>query len=164
MYQGVKEKNGLCRQLIKGKGLNKADVCYMGDDLPDIAAFHECGLSIAVSDAAGEVCASADLITKKGLVNTDFADVESVLKRRGSAMLGIGWGKGSNKAEEAAKNALNSKFLENSVAGCKQRGHFSHTRLSCLRCQGCDLGELTDRSICQGSYSGLDVISSGNKI
>ncbi|OPX38961.1 MAG: phenylphosphate carboxylase subunit delta [Desulfobacteraceae bacterium 4484_190.1] len=65
VYQGVKEKNGLCRQLIKGKGLNKADVCYMGDDLPDIAAFHECGLSIAVSDAAGEVCASADLITKK---------------------------------------------------------------------------------------------------
>ena len=65
VYQGVKEKNGLCRQLIKGKALNKEDVCYMGDDLPDIAAFHECGLSIAVSDAAGEVCTSADLITKK---------------------------------------------------------------------------------------------------
>lgn len=55
------------------------------------------------------------LITKPGMINLDFADVASVLKIKGSAMLGIGLGKGEKRAEEAIRNALNSKILEDPV-------------------------------------------------
>lgn len=114
---------GSTKQKIANSGLNKLKpyvdtlikisndkLLEDNDDIPIRQAFAKAD-DILYQGITG----ISDLITKKGLVNTDFADVESVLKRRGSAMLGIGWGKGSNKAEEAAKNALNSKFLENSV-------------------------------------------------
>jgi cell division protein FtsZ len=57
----------------------------------------------------------SDLITKPGMINLDFADVASVLKIKGSAMLGIGVAKGERRSEEAIKNALNSKLLEDQV-------------------------------------------------
>ncbi|MDO7977150.1 cell division protein FtsZ [Oceanotoga sp. DSM 15011] len=57
----------------------------------------------------------SDLITKPGMINLDFADVASVLKIKGSAMLGIGLAKGERRAEDAIKNALNSKLLEDQV-------------------------------------------------
>jgi cell division protein FtsZ len=57
----------------------------------------------------------SDLITKPGLVNVDFADVAAVLRVKGSAMLGIGIAKGKNRAEEAVKMALNSRFLEDQI-------------------------------------------------
>ncbi|BBE31929.1 cell division protein FtsZ [Tepiditoga spiralis] len=60
----------------------------------------------------------SNLITKPGLINVDFADVKSVLKGKGSAMLGIGYGKGENKAEEAVRKALESKILDNPVKNC----------------------------------------------
>jgi len=57
----------------------------------------------------------SDLITKPGLINVDFADVASVLRIKGSAMLGIGIAEGPNRAEEAVRNALNSNLLEDKV-------------------------------------------------
>jgi len=64
VYQGVDDKMALCRQLIEEKGLQKDQVCSMGDDLPDLAMFNESGLRIAVADAAKEVRGAADLITR----------------------------------------------------------------------------------------------------
>ena len=63
-YQGVKEKESLCRELIQRKRLNKEQVCCMGDDLPDLPMFSQAGISIAVADACPEVRAAASFVTK----------------------------------------------------------------------------------------------------
>ncbi len=55
----------------------------------------------------------SDIITKPGLVNRDFNDVESVMKGQGDAILGVGLGEGENRAVEAATAAINNKLLEN---------------------------------------------------
>ncbi|UCG51884.1 MAG: cell division protein FtsZ [Candidatus Latescibacterota bacterium] len=60
----------------------------------------------------------SDLITETGVVNLDFADVKSVMRNGGDAIMGTGVGTGENGAEEAAKIAINSPLLDNvSVKG-----------------------------------------------
>lgn len=59
------------------------------------------------------------LITTHGLINTDFADVKSVMKDAGSALMGIGFGSGENRAVEAATAAIDSPLLEESISGAK---------------------------------------------
>ncbi|MDR2177841.1 MAG: cell division protein FtsZ [Treponema sp.] len=54
----------------------------------------------------------SDLITQPGLVNIDFADVESTIKNQGDALLGIGVGTGENRATEAARKAIDNPLLE----------------------------------------------------
>jgi cell division protein FtsZ len=54
----------------------------------------------------------SDLITKTGLINTDFADVESTMKGQGDAHLGIGIGSGDNRAVDAANSAIDNPLLE----------------------------------------------------
>lgn len=61
----------------------------------------------------------SELITKRGYINLDFADVESVMRNAGVAMLGIGIGKGTNRAAEAAKRAMTSKLMEQPVENAK---------------------------------------------
>ena len=61
----------------------------------------------------------ADLITLHGLINVDFADVKSIMKEAGTALMGIGYGAGENRATEAAKAATESPLLEQSVKGAK---------------------------------------------
>jgi len=61
----------------------------------------------------------ADLITVHGLINVDFADVRSVMKDAGSALMGIGYGTGENRASEAARQAIDSPLLEQSIDGAK---------------------------------------------
>jgi cell division protein FtsZ len=60
-----------------------------------------------------------DLIAIPAFINLDFADVSSVMKDRGAALIGIGMSDGDNKAEEAAKRAISSPLLDVSVAGAK---------------------------------------------
>jgi len=59
----------------------------------------------------------SDLIAVAGLVNLDFADVKAVMKDRGNALIGIGVGSGSDRAVEAAKQAVSSPLLETSING-----------------------------------------------
>ncbi|MDD2917313.1 MAG: cell division protein FtsZ [Candidatus Gracilibacteria bacterium] len=59
----------------------------------------------------------SDLITLPGLINVDFADVKSVMDNAGSALMGIGYGSGENRAAEAARAAIDSPLLELSIAG-----------------------------------------------
>lgn len=59
----------------------------------------------------------ADLITKPGIVNVDFADVRAIMSNSGSALMGIGIASGDNRAEEAAKAAVNSPLLDLSIDG-----------------------------------------------
>jgi len=59
----------------------------------------------------------ADLIVLPGLINVDFADVRTIMKNAGSALMGIGIGTGYNRAEEAAKAAIFSPLLDESIDG-----------------------------------------------
>lgn len=61
----------------------------------------------------------SDLITHPGLINVDFADVRSVMASAGSALMGIGYGSGENRAIEAARSAIESPLLELSINGAK---------------------------------------------
>ncbi len=61
----------------------------------------------------------ADLITVHGMINVDFADVKAVMENSGSALMGIGYGTGENRAIEAAKAAIESPLLELSIDGAK---------------------------------------------
>jgi len=54
----------------------------------------------------------SELITETGFQNTDFADVETVMKGKGDALMGIGFGTGENRAQEAVKNAIDNPLLE----------------------------------------------------
>jgi len=65
IYQGVKEKASLCREVIERKNLIKDQVCCMGDDLPDLFMFSQAGISIAVADAAAEVRNAASHVTQR---------------------------------------------------------------------------------------------------
>ena len=58
-----------------------------------------------------------DLITTPGLINLDFADVKSVMKDAGSALMGIGSARGEGRSVEAAELAISSPLLEASIDG-----------------------------------------------
>ncbi|HEY8865743.1 MAG TPA: cell division protein FtsZ, partial [Solirubrobacteraceae bacterium] len=58
-----------------------------------------------------------DLITTPGLINLDFADVRTVMHDAGTALIGLGDAAGENRAVEAAKAAISSPLLEESVEG-----------------------------------------------
>jgi cell division protein FtsZ len=58
-----------------------------------------------------------DLITIPGLVNLDFADVRTIMRDAGSALMGIGVASGENRAAEAARSAVSSPLLEASIEG-----------------------------------------------
>jgi cell division protein FtsZ len=58
-----------------------------------------------------------DLITVPGIVNLDFADVRTIMRDAGSALMGIGIASGENRAAEAARTAVSSPLLEQSVDG-----------------------------------------------
>lgn len=58
-----------------------------------------------------------DLITVPGLINLDFADVCTVMRGAGSAMMGIGMASGDNRAADAAQEAISSPLLESSIDG-----------------------------------------------
>ncbi len=68
---------------------------------------------------ANAVSSIANLVTQTGFINLDFADVRSILKNSGTAMMGIGRATGENRAEQAARQAITSPLLEMSIQGAK---------------------------------------------
>lgn len=86
------------------------------------------GKSVSLLDAfkaannvlLGAVQGIAELITRPGLINVDFADVRTVMSEMGMAMMGSGIAKGESRAQEAAECAVASPLLENiDLAGAK---------------------------------------------
>ncbi|HBL52218.1 MAG: cell division protein FtsZ [Candidatus Blackburnbacteria bacterium RIFCSPHIGHO2_02_FULL_39_13] len=61
----------------------------------------------------------AEIITIPGLINVDFADVRTIMRDAGSALLGIGTGIGENRAQMAARAAISSPLLDLSIEGAK---------------------------------------------
>jgi cell division protein FtsZ len=60
-----------------------------------------------------------DLITLPGLINLDFADVRTIMKDAGTALMGIGFATGENRASEAAERALRSPLIDTELVGAK---------------------------------------------
>jgi cell division protein FtsZ len=60
-----------------------------------------------------------DLITLPGLINLDFADVRTVMKDAGTALMGIGFSTSENRAREAAERALRSPLIDQQILGAK---------------------------------------------
>ena len=60
-----------------------------------------------------------ELITTPGLINLDFADINSVMSNAGSALMGIGMGRGEDRARAAAEAAVSSPLLEASIEGAR---------------------------------------------
>ncbi len=69
-----------------------------------------------LSQAVGGI---ADIITTAGLINVDFADVKTIMKDAGTALLGIGTGVGENRAQMAARAAVSSPLLDLSIEGAR---------------------------------------------
>ncbi|MBE6931473.1 MAG: cell division protein FtsZ [Ruminococcaceae bacterium] len=61
----------------------------------------------------------SDLITMEGIINLDFADVTAIMKGAGYAHMGVGYGAGRDKAEQAARQAIQSPLLETSINGAR---------------------------------------------
>ncbi len=60
-----------------------------------------------------------EVITQKGIINCDFADVKSIMKDSGVAHMGVGIGKGENAAADAVRAAIESPMLETSITGAE---------------------------------------------
>jgi cell division protein FtsZ len=60
-----------------------------------------------------------DLITNPGLINLDFADVRTIMKDAGSALMGIGYATGENRAREAAERALKSPLIDTEIVAAR---------------------------------------------
>jgi 3-deoxy-D-manno-octulosonate 8-phosphate phosphatase (KDO 8-P phosphatase) len=65
VHLGVRNKAGVCADLIQRKRLSKSEVCCLGDDLPDLPLFEHSGTAVAVADAVPEIRAAALFSTKK---------------------------------------------------------------------------------------------------
>ncbi|MBU1557619.1 cell division protein FtsZ [Patescibacteria group bacterium] len=61
----------------------------------------------------------SDLITSPGRINVDFADINTIMEKSGSALMGIGRATGEKRAEEAARQAISSPLLDVSINGAK---------------------------------------------
>ncbi|MDY6829480.1 MAG: cell division protein FtsZ [Pseudomonadota bacterium] len=86
---------------------NEKLLTVLGRDASLVSAFRE-----ANDVLLGAVQGIAELITRSGLINVDFADVRTVMSEMGMAMMGTGTAKGENRAYEAAHSALHSPLLE----------------------------------------------------
>jgi cell division protein FtsZ len=61
----------------------------------------------------------SELITEPGLINVDFADVRTIMAGAGTALMGIGFSTGENRAVEAAERALRSPLVDSELLGAK---------------------------------------------
>ena len=86
---------------------NEKLLAVLGRDMTLLGAFK------AANDVLlGAVQGIAELITREGMINVDFADVRTVMSEMGMAMMGTGQASGDNRAKEAARLAVSSPLLE----------------------------------------------------
>lgn len=103
--EGIRALSGQVDSLITIP--NNKLLSVLGKNVSLLNAFKE-----ANNVLHGAVQGIADLITRPGLINVDFADVRTVMSEMGMAMMGTGVGRGENRAREAAEAAICSPLLE----------------------------------------------------
>ncbi len=110
---GIKELSQYVDSLITIP--NEKLLIVLGKDISLLNAFKS-----ANDVLLGAVQGIADLITRPGLINVDFADVRTVMSEMGMAMMGSGVASGENRSRKAAEAAIASPLLENiSLAGAR---------------------------------------------
>jgi cell division protein FtsZ len=111
--QGIKELSEYVDSLITIPNEKLMDV--LGKEVSLLDAFKS-----ANDVLLGAVQGIADLITRPGLINVDFADVRTVMSEMGMAMMGTGHSSGAERAREAAQKAVASPLLESiDLAGAR---------------------------------------------
>ena len=79
--QGTKDKLATVNEILAELDLALEQVCYIGDDLPDLPVVRAVGLGVAVADGVGELCQAADKVTvSKGGEGTVRETIEMILK------------------------------------------------------------------------------------
>jgi len=104
-YEGIRNLKDAVDALII---INNEKINEMHSNLPYKEAFDKANeiLHLAVKGLT-------DIITIPGIINVDFADIKTILKNSGNALIGVGQAKGENKAIQSIENALNSPLLDN---------------------------------------------------
>jgi cell division protein FtsZ len=111
--QGIKELSEYVDSLITIP--NEKLLAVLGRDISLLDAF-----KAANNVLLGAVQGIADLITRPGLINVDFADVRTVMSEMGMAMMGTGYAEGEGRARRAAEEAVASPLLESvDLAGAR---------------------------------------------
>jgi 3-deoxy-D-manno-octulosonate 8-phosphate phosphatase (KDO 8-P phosphatase) len=91
VHLGIRDKAGVCADLIQRKRLVKPEVCCMGDDLPDLPLFEQSGTAVAVADAVPEIRAAAAFSAKnRGGQGAVRELCEAILKAKGLWPYSIG--------------------------------------------------------------------------
>jgi cell division protein FtsZ len=103
--QGINELHKYVDSLITIP--NQKLLTVLGGDMTLLDAFKNANQVLQ-----GAVQGIAELITRPGMINVDFADVRTVMAETGMAMMGSGHGRGENRAREAAEAAISSPLLE----------------------------------------------------
>src|SRR5450432_1595908 len=84
IYQGIQDKLGAFREILKKEGLKPSEVCFVGDDVIDLPVMWNCGLAIAVANARDDVKKDAHYVTKHAGGDGALRDtVEFILKSQG---------------------------------------------------------------------------------
>ncbi len=111
-YEGIKELAGFVDSLLV---VNNERIREMFGDFGISEAFAKAD-NILATAAKG----IAEIITVPGYINVDFADVETVMRKSGMAIMGTGIAEGKNRAVEAVEKALNSPLLnDNDIRGAR---------------------------------------------
>ncbi|MBI84169.1 MAG: phenylphosphate carboxylase subunit delta [Planctomycetaceae bacterium] len=88
--QGFEDKLPVAKEIIQQVGLSLEEICYIGDDLPDLPVIQLAGLGVAVADAPASICERADYVTRsRGGRGAVRETVEMILKaqRRWESLL-----------------------------------------------------------------------------
>jgi cell division protein FtsZ len=121
-FEGVKRRLTAERAAEELKGKVDTLITIPNDRLKDVVQKNTSILDAfrVVDDVLRQgVQGISDIITVPGLINLDFADVRTVMKDAGSALMGIGRATGDNRALEAARQAIASPLLEVNIAGAQ---------------------------------------------
>ena len=121
MFEGPRRKNQALQGIEEFKQNVDSIIVVSNDRLLEVIGGRPLKESFREADNVLRqgVQTITDLIAMPALINLDFADVSSVMKDKGHALIGIGMSEGENKAEEAATRAISSPLLEISIEGAK---------------------------------------------
>ena len=89
-----------------------------------------------ITPAKTVALALTELITTPGMINTDFADVKMIMSDAGSALMGIGYGTGENRAVNSARQAISSHLLEAAIEGAASAAGCDENDLNLDQVQG----------------------------
>ena len=84
VYQGIQDKLGSFKEILKKEGITAAEACFVGDDVIDLPVMWNCGLAIAVANARDEVKRDSHYVTKHSGGDGALRDaIEFILKAQG---------------------------------------------------------------------------------